>query len=86
MASEEDKAGEGEAVAVSAERAQLRSQWELASVLQFFHLFRDHVKLNDDEITAEDLESALINPDANSSLAMAYAVLFKVGGWWILWF
>ncbi|KAH7675454.1 hypothetical protein IHE45_08G135200 [Dioscorea alata] len=55
-------------------RWELRSMWELAAILNFLHVFRSllHIEL---EISAEELETALITP--NSTLEYIHIPLLK---------
>uniref|UniRef100_A0A803M1D2 DDT domain-containing protein DDR4 n=1 Tax=Chenopodium quinoa TaxID=63459 RepID=A0A803M1D2_CHEQI len=55
-------------------RWQLRSMWELASILNFLHLFRAVLNINA-EFSAEELESALLTP--NSTLSDIHIPLLK---------
>eukprot|EP01018_Ginkgo_biloba_P034866 Gb_41656 [translate_table: standard] len=57
------------------QRRQLRSMWQLASVLNFLHVFRPVVEINV-KFSAEDLENALITP--NATLADIHIPLLKV--------
>eukprot|EP00898_Chlorokybus_atmophyticus_P005995 jgi/Chlat1/6397/Chrsp45S05911 len=61
-----DSDGEDALTDPDSQRKQLRKMWELASVLNFLHTFREvlHVTVS---CTVEDLESALIHP--NTTLA-----------------
>ncbi|XP_021733746.1 DDT domain-containing protein DDR4-like [Chenopodium quinoa] len=55
-------------------RWHLRSMWELASILNFLHLFRAVLNINA-EFSAEELESALLTP--NSTLSDIHIPLLK---------
>ncbi|WZY98229.1 hypothetical protein YC2023_070558 [Brassica napus] len=56
-------------------RWNLRSMWELASVLNFLHVFRPLLKINA-EFSAEEFETALLNP--NDTLSDIHIPLLKV--------
>eukprot|EP01018_Ginkgo_biloba_P023982 Gb_13313 [translate_table: standard] len=56
------------------ERWHLRSMWELASVLNFLHVFRPILNMNM-EFSAEELETALITP--NNTLSQLHIHLLK---------
>ncbi|CDY26707.1 BnaA06g13150D [Brassica napus] len=55
-------------------RWNLRSMWELASVLNFLHVFRPLLKINA-EFSAEEFETALLNP--NDTLSDIHIPLLK---------
>ncbi|CAO2818657.1 unnamed protein product [Amaranthus hypochondriacus] len=55
-------------------RWNLRSMWELASILNFFHVFREVLNITA-EFSAEELESALLTP--NSTLNDVHIPLLK---------
>ncbi|XP_048621091.1 DDT domain-containing protein DDR4 isoform X3 [Brassica napus] len=55
-------------------RWNLRSTWELASVLNFLHVFRPLLKINA-EFSAEEFETALLNP--NDTLSDIHIPLLK---------
>ncbi|KAG8100408.1 hypothetical protein GUJ93_ZPchr0013g33904 [Zizania palustris] len=55
-------------------RWRLRCMWELASVLNFLHVFRPLLNITE-EFTAEDLEDALVTP--NSTLDDVHMPLLK---------
>ncbi|XP_018451530.1 DDT domain-containing protein DDR4 isoform X2 [Raphanus sativus] len=55
-------------------RWNLRSMWELASVLNFLHVFRPLLKINV-EFSAEEFETALLNP--NDTLSDIHIPLLK---------
>ncbi|KNA15601.1 hypothetical protein SOVF_096760 [Spinacia oleracea] len=55
-------------------RWELRSMWELASILNFLHIFRAVLNINA-EFTVEELESALLSP--NSTLSDIHIPLLK---------
>ncbi|KAG2319731.1 hypothetical protein Bca52824_012944 [Brassica carinata] len=55
-------------------RWNLRSMWELASVLNFLHVFRPVLKINA-EFSAEEFETALLNP--NDTLSDIHIPLLK---------
>ncbi|CAN8304764.1 unnamed protein product [Cochlearia groenlandica] len=55
-------------------RWNLRSMWELASVLNFFHVFRPVLKINA-EFSAEEFETALLTP--NDTLSDIHIPLLK---------
>ncbi|KAL0653752.1 hypothetical protein Bca4012_096443 [Brassica carinata] len=55
-------------------RWNLRSMWELASVLNFLHVFRPLLKINT-EFSAEEFETALLNP--NDTLSDIHIPLLK---------
>ncbi|KAF8114341.1 hypothetical protein N665_0039s0103 [Sinapis alba] len=55
-------------------RWNLRSMWELASVLNFLHIFRPLLKINA-EFSAEEFETALLNP--NDTLSDIHIPLLK---------
>ncbi|XP_057516654.1 DDT domain-containing protein DDR4-like isoform X2 [Amaranthus tricolor] len=55
-------------------RRNLRSMWELASILNFFHVFREVLNITA-EFSAEEFESALLTP--NSTLNDVHIPLLK---------
>ncbi|CAG7899610.1 unnamed protein product [Brassica rapa] len=55
-------------------RWNLRSMWELASILNFLHVFRPLLKINV-EFSAEEFETALLNP--NDTLSDIHIPLLK---------
>ncbi|XP_058111137.1 DDT domain-containing protein DDR4 [Magnolia sinica] len=55
-------------------RHRLRERWELASVLHFLHVFQPIIWI-DSEISAEEIETALITP--NNTLAELHIALLK---------
>ncbi|XP_020097853.1 DDT domain-containing protein DDR4-like [Ananas comosus] len=55
-------------------RLQLRRRWELASVLNFLHVFEPLIQ-SDLKISAEEIEMALISP--NDALAQLHIALLK---------
>ncbi|CAA0838535.1 Unknown protein [Striga hermonthica] len=59
---------------VEAIREKLRQRWELASVLNFLHVFEPVIE-SDLKITAEDVETALI--EQNDTLAKIHIALLK---------
>ncbi|KAH9299768.1 hypothetical protein KI387_031450, partial [Taxus chinensis] len=56
------------------QRGQLRNMWQLASVLDFIHVFRPVLEINV-KFSAEDLEAALITP--NGMLADIHISILK---------
>lgn len=63
-----------EVVDVASVRMQLRRRWELASVLNFLHVFQPIIG-KDLKLSAEDVETAII--EQNSALGQLHTALLK---------
>ncbi|KAL3844142.1 hypothetical protein ACJIZ3_001545 [Penstemon smallii] len=61
-------------VEIDSVRKELRQRWELASILNFLHVFEPVIESNI-KISAEEMETALIQP--NSTLAQLHIALLK---------
>ncbi|KAG8375538.1 hypothetical protein BUALT_Bualt10G0110100 [Buddleja alternifolia] len=59
---------------IESHRKKLRQRWELASVLNFLHVFEPVIR-SDLKMSAEEIETALIEPD--STLAQLHVALLK---------